>query len=333
MPDIQLTLKYDFADILGDRRIISASVGPAGEAVLMLADRSDSPIILPSTLNLRTISYPRRYPQKLDVTVLVILDGSPAHQAVLHDLEDAYHSYFPYHYIQPLPGGEILVVRARCWRLADGSVERNARIYSEEGELRRRFVLGDGIEDVQVTSAGDIWVSYFDEGIFNTDIRWGPADGWDGSVGLARYSRDGNRLWAYHAPDGVAGIDDCYALNVTSEAAWACYYSDFPLVRIDSDGEVRAWGNERTGARSFAVDDHRILFFGRYTSRRWSRLPCTLAEFGDTELRNYTDCRLVLPSGDLVTNDPQAGRWVIGRGPVLHVFTGTSWYQLDIREL
>jgi hypothetical protein len=32
-------------------------------------------------------------------------------------------------------------------------------------------------------------------------------------------------------------ISDCYALNVDDTSAWACYYSDFPVVRI-RDGVV-----------------------------------------------------------------------------------------------
>ena len=50
--------------------------------------------------------------------------------------------------------------------------------------------------------------------------------------------------------DGEAPIDDCYALNVTGKPPGSCYYSDFPVVRVE-DGKVTAWRNDLAhGARS-----------------------------------------------------------------------------------
>ncbi|WP_176444820.1 hypothetical protein [Paenibacillus herberti] len=40
----------------------------------------------------------------------------------------------------------------------------------------REFLLGDGIQSVQVTDKGIIWTSYFDEGVFGNN-------GWDKPIG------------------------------------------------------------------------------------------------------------------------------------------------------
>ncbi len=120
-------------------------------------------------------------------------------------------------------------------------------------------------------------------------------------------------------------MDDCYALNVGVEAAWAYYYSDFPLVRIDVDGQVRTWDTGLAGAGAFAVDGRRVLLFGGYPPHRER---CMLGELGEAALENLAECRLTLPSGEPL----QDGQF-IGRGPLLHVFAGTSWYQVDVRRL
>jgi hypothetical protein len=36
--------------------------------------------------------------------------------------------------------------------------------------LKREFLLGDGIEDVQTDRKGHIWVAYFDEGVFGARV-------------------------------------------------------------------------------------------------------------------------------------------------------------------
>src|SRR5690242_11812802 len=63
-----------------------------------------------------------------------------------------------------LPGGEILLVGKHSIRQADGSTDLNALVVGEDGSPKRRFLLGDGIEDLQTTPEGKIWVSYDDQG-------------------------------------------------------------------------------------------------------------------------------------------------------------------------
>jgi len=122
-------------------------------------------------------------------------------------------------------------------------------VYGPDGKLRRQFVLGDGINGVQTTNEGMIWVSYCDEGVFGNF-------GWEkplGAAGLLCFDCAGHIVWEFQPPDGVDAIADCYAFNVCGDTVWTCYYTDFPLVRIDSRNQVRAWKNNVGGASALAV--------------------------------------------------------------------------------
>lgn len=69
-----------------------------------------------------------------------------------------------------------------------------------------------------------------------------------GAPGIVRYAADLRAEWRYPSGGEAEPIDDCYALNVTGETAWATYYSAFPIVRI-ADDTVRSWpgSSDRTG--------------------------------------------------------------------------------------
>ncbi len=61
---------------------------------------------------------------------------------------------------------------ARAELRKDGTYDLNGRVFGPDGALRREFLLGDGIQDVQTTAEGDIWVSRFDEGVYG-NLGWG----------------------------------------------------------------------------------------------------------------------------------------------------------------
>ncbi len=157
-------------------------------------------------------------------------------------------------FVQLLPQGRVLVVGARCeWNPA--GAERNALVYDGQGRLIIQATLGDGIEHLRTTSAGNVWVGYFDEGIYG-NYGWG---GIGGSVpmglpGIVCFTSQLERAWEYsvESNSSLDPIHDCYALNVDGESVWPYYYSDFPVVRIEY-GSVRAWTNEVAGARALAV--------------------------------------------------------------------------------
>ncbi|WP_061297964.1 hypothetical protein [Herbidospora cretacea] len=148
-------------------------------------------------------------------------------------------------------------------------------------------MLGDGIEHVQTTPSGEIWVGYFDEGI-GGNFGWGGPRGPEpiGASGLVRFSAGLERVWTFPEDPPYGGISDCYALNVAGEDAWACYYMDFPVVRVSGD-EVTAWENTVEDARALVVADGRATVVGVHPALTGAR--------------------------------------VTGRGAELHVVAGTEW--------
>jgi hypothetical protein len=169
-------------------------------------------------------------------------------------------------------------------------------------------------------------VSYFDEGIFG-NFGWGndAASTPLGASGLVRFDSEGRQLLEFVPPRGFGHMADCYALNACDEAAWAYYYTDFPIVQVSPSGKRRGWKTKIAGARAFATDGQRVLLFGGYGSQRER---CVLGELGKSELINEVDYRLELPSGDSCS-----AAYAVGRGAVLHIITNAGWYQVDVRGL
>jgi hypothetical protein len=227
--------------------------------------------------------------------------------------------------VQPLPDGQVLLVGARCqWHPA--GPDRNAVIYDDAGQVVRESTLGDGIEHVQVTASGHIWVGYFDEGIFGNYGWAGPGPEPLGSAGLVRFGPDLKPQWSFPTDGAVAAdICDCYALNVTDHDVWTCYYTDFPVVRV-RDGVVTAWRTTVDGARALAVDRTTVAFVGGYGKDADRVL---LVELADDHVRVTHRGRLRLPDGKRLPDDAV----VQGRGPVLHVIAGRRWYQLTVEQL
>ena len=75
--------------------------------------------------------------------------------------------------VQPLPGGNILLVGPRPQRHPE-ILPRNAVVYDAGGHVRTEEALGDGIQHVLADSTGAVWVGYSDEAVLGT-IRWAPA--------------------------------------------------------------------------------------------------------------------------------------------------------------
>ena len=197
-----------FADAVETgEKLATYGVGPGGEAIALVTDAR------------RTLIAGELGPLHRDAAAIRI--GSALERIELRALE----TRLPL--VQALPNGEILIVDKLCERHDDESHDLNASIYSSNGSLVRRFLVGDGIREVQTTPDGRIWISYTDEGIFGTD-GWhhGPV----GAAGLLRWATDGTLEWEYAPPPGLDWMADCEALNVADDATWACYYDGFPLV-------------------------------------------------------------------------------------------------------
>ena len=163
-----------------------------------------------------------------------------------------------FYYAQKI-GENYLCVAGRCAR-----EEQNAHLFDANGELLRSWHAGDGIEDVQVAPNGQIWVSYFDEGVFSGLPL--------GAQGLVCFNERGQILFQFRKdcpqlPEECDGMFDCYALNVASNRdTWLFYYTKFPLVHLRDLAfkEFFSPPPEMIGSHAFAVCDCRRLFVGGY---------------------------------------------------------------------
>lgn len=224
--------------------------------------------------------------------------------------------------VQPLPDGSFVIAGARC-ACRDGVAERNAVVVGPDGAVRSAFTLGDGIEDIQTSPAGSIWVSYFDEGVFGNH-GWEPGGRCSplGGSGLVCFAAGGGVQWRFEPPAGHDAICDCYALNVDGETAWAYYYTDFPLARIRA-GRVRTWSTGVSGARAVAVAGGHVLIAGGYREQAGRAL---LGRLGEDAVRDLVQVEIVVPDGLSWTRMKP-----VGRGGTLHLCGDGRWFAVDVQ--
>ena len=214
------------------------------------------------------------------------------------------------HHVQPLPGGRWLLVRARAASPGDA----NAHVYSPGGMRVSSFHAGDGIADVQVSAGGQIWVSYFDEGVF------GARRVSLGASGLACLDEDGTPQFRYtDAPGGDDSLADCYAMNVASDRdVWLYYYTRFPLVHVRDRKVARRLDDIPVrGAHAFAVDRGAAVFGPGYgESAALTRLDLKT---------KATQAATAFIDGAPV----KEGDW-FGRQSRLYVYNGRALYGVDV---
>jgi hypothetical protein len=304
----------DFADVLDGNLVVTAGIGPGGNAILLSVDPNDERVPFEqdgcsgwakSTSSGNKQPYPGR--------IIQGRHGATYAQDFVDIMPGAFH-------IQPLHGDRTLVVSLFLLE-EDGQVAPNASVYNRTGVLVRRMFFGDGIADVQVGNHGRVWVSFFDEGVYRR--KRSPA--LSGAMGLLALKSTGELEWYFHRPYGFGPISDCYAMNVDRDNTWVCYYTGFPIVKIDPDFNTTGWCNEFRGARAIAVDEPRILLWGGYSD---NITRCIVQTIRGETLINPVNLELSLSNADIT----QARR-VIGRGSVLHFFCGTCWYKFDLKEL
>ncbi len=301
--------------VRGDVRV-SVSIGPAGELVALWCAESDVDVFMARTTSPGGATFPGTVSAR-PVAARITIDTPESR--LVRELAEVWTAHPTVH---PMPGGHVLLVGARAkWR-AKGA-DRNAVLYDSAGHVVAQETVGDGIEHVMTTSGGRIWVGYCDEGVYG-NYGWG-SDGPAplGSAGLVRYGPDLEADWKFPVHDeDHGGIDDCYALNVDGETAWICYYSDFPVARIQ-DGTVTYWHNDLTGVKALAVAGDTVALCGGYGPES-DRVA--LARLEGDRVRITGQYRLILPGGEPL---PQSAR-MIGRGRVLNVVTEDVWYRWDI---
>ncbi|MGO4547418.1 hypothetical protein AB4Z29_21780 [Paenibacillus sp. 2TAB23] len=224
--------------------IVSAQIGSDGCMYVLLINQipvRERGMFVPTTLK-KSYTYKVLYLDDQDIEEVVIAN-----------------QHFNYHYVQPLHR-QLLLVGARCSYYGAGNYDLNAKVCDYKGNTIRVFMLGDGIQSVQVTEQGTIWTSYFDEGVFGNN-------GWDkpiGAQGLLAWDEHGNKRYE----DQVSEIADCYALNaVKDEEVWFYYYTDFLLGCISGglgQPKVSFMNPEISGSSGFCTDGYHFLFDGGY---------------------------------------------------------------------
>lgn len=297
--------------------LVTVSVGPAGEAIVLWATPDAAGAMSGRSVDSGHASFPDTRTGRPVGARVMTYHPLPGHEVVIRGLEIA----FPM--IQPLPDGRVLIVGARCrWR--SGGTERNAVVFDSEGRLVVDGTLGDGIEEVLATPMGQIWVGYFDEGVFGNYGWGGPGPEPIGSQGIVRFAPDLTEAWKYPYDADGGFIADAYALNVDGESAWSSYYTDFPIVRIGSDG-VTTWRGGPSGAKALIVDGDRCALVGGYGADRDRVLVGSLRREGFVAEASGV---LRLPGGW------KAGRRrFVARGSELHIFVGDRWYKIAVADL
>ncbi|WHY79484.1 hypothetical protein QNH20_10220 [Neobacillus sp. WH10] len=226
----------------------------------------------------------------------------------------------PFHYAQPL-GENWLLVNAN----AKNDTTHNAFVYDENLNLISYFHMGDGIEDVQTTKDGDIWTSYFDEGVFGNSI---------GASGLLCFDKKGVKIFDFvrfvQTPSNneIPFIDDCYALNVYSnQAVYLYYYSDFPLLAIHNMTDYELFNHEPlkktpiVGSHAFSIWKDNILFGHGYNHKG----QIHLYSFQNKKIQSYLP---VTEENDIINYD-----YSVGRKYKLFLVCKDDIYLVDIRDV
>ena len=285
--------------------LLSVSIGPDQEACCLWAEETDPCFDLPGAHGAR-VMVTQQGPDGAVWTTTELLAPAPA---------------FPV--AQPLPQGWIVVGR-RC-----GRGDSNALVFATDGRLVGSGRVGDGVEDVQSTHSGEVWVSYFDEGVFGSDeiaaagcVRW--------EVITTDNGCTVEPAWKLQYPP----MADCYAMNVTDQAAYVCAYTDFHIITIE-DGRTLLRDPVTAGSKALVTNGYQMAVVGSY-DKPGSATLVTLEPDA---------CRIVGQVAWRVPGSKPRDVRLAGRGDRLHGFTfrtdpsspqgryETRWWTTSLHDL
>ncbi|MAT97321.1 MAG: hypothetical protein CL608_09280 [Anaerolineaceae bacterium] len=314
LQQIKLTPKLNFKKLLKGFELVNICSHHAADKLFLLA-----------------VTAPANYRETKKGGIFAKLKVHKPQSFVIFLFDESDHKRFEipkqtwnYHFVQPLPDNELLLVCGRSAYRGSDDYDLNAQVFDFNGVLKRSFLLGDGIEDVQTTTDGCIWTSYFDEGIFGNF-------GWHntqpvGLPGLILWNKFGEKLYEFSPVGSLEHMADCYALNVTNDnEAWCYYYSQFPIVKIQNQEIKNIWETNLRGSDRFAIWENYALFRGGYEDHDQYFLY-SLEESGEMKLQE---------SFELIdeNNRKLEGRYRTARGPIFHICQNHKLYQIDLRNL
>jgi hypothetical protein len=229
-----------------------------------------------------------------------------------------------------MPHGNVLLVSARCGEYGEEGYD-NARLYAANGSLRRTAHIGDGIEHLLSNMRGDVWVGYFDEGVFGNVGRDGSGTRPFASSGFVRFNNRLELEWEFTVdrarfPDEQSAsreqIADLDSLNVTEERALAFSYPSWSVLEVKGETVRSIFTDTRGCSTLVALDDEIALHSNEGSGIAWmGSISADSFEIVGSE-------PLTLPWGK-----QEDGRWAnrVCRGPVIHVFHNGYWskYQLE----
>jgi hypothetical protein len=321
--EIQLSPWRDFSNYLAGMELVSINIDPSGKLYLLA-------VTAPADYREHNtgVSLPKIITSQLQTFLIISTDGLKT------DIFRIEQQNWNYHFVQPLPDNELLLVCARSHYRGPKDYDLNGKVFAQNGTLKREFLLGDGIQDIQTTADGKIWASYFDEGIFG-NFGWEyPASPPIGASGLVMWDKFGKKQYEFSPPDELDSMCDCYALNVVSDKeTWCYYYTEFPLVCI-REGQVHSfWNNPINefkdwiigGSSNFVIWENFVLFRGGYRQSDKYQLV-ELLDKG--RMRLQATYRFVNEAGKSL-NEVTAS----ARGSFLFLLEGNSCYRVDLKEL
>jgi len=226
--------------------------------------------------------------------------------------------------VDMFPNGRVLVAGPRCsWR-SETDFDRNGAVIDPKTGAVSRILLGDGIEDLFIDTAGRIWAGYFDEGVFG-NFGWSdPGPPPIGASGVVVFDAGGTILWTYPQQGRNPSIDDCYAMNVSGDGAAIFFYSDFPVCTITRDFALSFFSTPMRGCKAFAIADGRVLFSGQYNDSVHTGYRGVLNPDRPAEMEQVT---FLYPDGT-----PIRATRIIGRGSKLYFFAGDAVYAADLNR-
>ncbi|MCL2595691.1 MAG: hypothetical protein FWD83_09245 [Promicromonosporaceae bacterium] len=216
---------------------------------------------------------------------------------------------------------EILLVGTRCQYAKDGP-ELNAEVRSLDGKRLRRGCFGDGISHVRATPNGDVWVGYFDEGVFG-NCGWGDADAPAplGRAGVVRWSSQDFMKLYEAGPE--ADICDVYAATLFGEDLWTSTYVDFPLSHFTATSQ-RIIPTADSGVQALITDGATVVTVGEYSKPGTFRVWDTAS----TARGPRATGRIALPK----YNSKRDVLRVMGHADQLHAFLGGRWYTAPLAD-